>query len=116
MAYANDSLDDEQFSILCDFYESVNPLYPCWNFDPFCLDPFECLYVQQPNRVSKILRVWQLNFFTKFPWKHLSKFLEYQKFAYKFQAISKIILGLVMTHTILWYAQARENLSTKKAS
>ena len=31
-------------------------------FDPFCLDSFKCLYVQQPNRVSKILCVWQLNF------------------------------------------------------
>ena len=27
VAYADDSLDDEEFLILYDFYESVNPLY-----------------------------------------------------------------------------------------
>ena len=59
VAYADDSSDDEGFLILYDFYESVNPLYSYWNFDPFCLDSFECLYVQQPNRVFKILCVWQ---------------------------------------------------------
>ena len=74
VAYADDSLDDEEFFILYDFYESVNPLYKYLNFDLFCLDSFECLYVQQLNRVSKILRVWQLNFFTNYPWKDLSKF------------------------------------------
>ena len=52
VAFADDSPDDD------DFFKSVNPLYPHWKFDPFCLDSFECLYVQQPNRVSKILRVW----------------------------------------------------------
>ena len=58
VAYTDNSLDEEEFLILYDFYESVNPLYPYWNFDPFCLDSFECHYVQQPNRVSKVLRVW----------------------------------------------------------
>ena len=67
VAYADDSLDDEEFLILYDFYESVNPLYKYWNFDLFCFNSFECLYVQQPNRVSKILHVWQLNFFTNYP-------------------------------------------------
>ena len=74
VAYADDSLDDEEFLILYDFYESVNPLYKYWNFDLFCFDSFECLYVQQTNRVSKILRVWQLTFFTNYPWKDHSKF------------------------------------------
>ena len=74
VAYADDSLDDEEFLILYDFYESVNPLYKYWNFDLFCFDSFECLYVQQLKRVSKILRAWQLNFFTNYPWKDLSKF------------------------------------------
>ena len=74
VAYADDSLDDEEFLILYEFYESVNSLYKYWNFDLFCFDSFECLYVQQLNRVSKILRVWQLNFFTNYPWKDLSKF------------------------------------------
>ena len=45
VAYADDSLDDEEFLILYDFYESVNPLYKYWNFDLFCFDSFECLYV-----------------------------------------------------------------------
>ena len=80
VTYADDSLDGEGFLIVDDFYKSVDLLYPCWNFDLFCLDSFECLYVQQPNRVSKILLVWQLNFFTNFPWRDLSKFLEYQMF------------------------------------
>ena len=74
VAYADDSLNYEEFLILYDFYESVNPLYEYWNFDLFCFDSFECLYIQQPNRVSKILRVWQLTFFTNYPWKDLSKF------------------------------------------
>ena len=55
VAYADDSLDDEEFFILYDFYESVNPLYKYLNFDLFCFDSFECLYVQQLNKVSKIL-------------------------------------------------------------
>ena len=73
VAYTDDSLDDEEFLILDDFYESVNPPYKYWNFDLFCFDSFEYLYVQQPNRLSKILRVWQLNFLTNYPWKDLSK-------------------------------------------
>ena len=28
VAYADDSLDGEEFLILYDFYESANPLYP----------------------------------------------------------------------------------------
>ena len=36
VAYADDSLDDEEFLILYDFYESVNPLYKYLNFDLFC--------------------------------------------------------------------------------
>ena len=68
VAYTDNSLDDEEFLILYDFYESVNPLYPYWNFDPFYT--FECHYVQQPNRVSKILRVWLYNFLN-FAWKDL---------------------------------------------
>ena len=47
VAYANDSLDDEELLILYDFYVSVNTLYIYiyiyWNFDPFCFDSFECL-------------------------------------------------------------------------
>ena len=49
VAYADDSLDDEELLILYDFYVSVNTLYIYiyiyiyWNFDPFCFDSFECL-------------------------------------------------------------------------
>ena len=50
VAYADDSLDYEEFLSLYNFYESVNPLYPYWNFDPLCLDSFECLLV----RVKKL--------------------------------------------------------------
>ena len=58
-------------------------------FDPFCLDLFKCLYVQQPNRVSKILRVCQLNFFTNFAWKDLSKFSEYQSIRCLFRNVKR---------------------------
>ena len=40
VAYADDSLDDKEFLILYDFYESVNSLYKYWNFDLFCFDSF----------------------------------------------------------------------------
>ena len=53
VAYADDSQDDEEFLILYDCYESVNPLYKYLNFDLFCFDSFECLFVQQLIRFLK---------------------------------------------------------------
>ena len=38
VAYGDGFLDDEEFLFLYDFYESVNPSYPYWDFDTFCLD------------------------------------------------------------------------------
>ena len=41
IAYADGFLDDEEFMILYDYYQPVNPSFPYWNFDPFCLDVFD---------------------------------------------------------------------------
>ena len=40
MGYADGFLDDEEFLFLYDYYEPVNPSYPYWDFDPFCVDSF----------------------------------------------------------------------------
>ena len=37
IAYADGFLDDEEFIVLYDYYQPVNPSFPYWNFDPFCL-------------------------------------------------------------------------------
>ena len=41
IAYADGFLDDEEFIVLYDYYQPVNPSFPYWNFDPFCLDVFD---------------------------------------------------------------------------
>lgn len=44
--FADGFLDEEEFLILYELYKSVNPLYPYWEFQPFCLeniDSSECL-------------------------------------------------------------------------
>ena len=41
IAFADGFLDDEEFIILYDYYQPVNPPFPDWNFDPFCLDVFD---------------------------------------------------------------------------
>ena len=44
--FADGYLDEEEFLILYELYKSVNPLYPYWEFQPFCLqniDSSECL-------------------------------------------------------------------------
>lgn len=33
IAYADGFLDDEEFMILYDYYQPVNPSFPYWNFD-----------------------------------------------------------------------------------
>ena len=35
VAYGDGFLDDEEFLFLYDYYESVNPSYPYWDFDTF---------------------------------------------------------------------------------
>ena len=41
IAFADGFLDDEEFIILYDYYQPVNPPFPDWNFDPFSLDVFD---------------------------------------------------------------------------
>ena len=36
-AFADGFLNDEQFIILNELYQSVNPMYPYWEFQPFSL-------------------------------------------------------------------------------
>lgn len=38
---------------LYDYYESVNPSYPYWDFDPFCLDSFNLCECEGHFRVAK---------------------------------------------------------------
>ena len=46
ISFAEGSISEEEFPILYHEYESVNPLYPYWEFEPFCLldslDSSEC--------------------------------------------------------------------------
>lgn len=43
-----------KFTIVYDYYEPVNPLYPYyWDFDPFCLDPFDSCEYEAHFRVVK---------------------------------------------------------------
>ena len=46
-------LDDEEFLFLYDYYESVNPSYPYWDFDTFCLDSFNSCECEAHFRVAK---------------------------------------------------------------
>ena len=38
ISFAEGSITEEEFFILYEEYESVNPFYPYWVFEPFCLD------------------------------------------------------------------------------
>ena len=38
ISFAEGSITEEEFIILYEEYESVNPFYPYWVFEPFCLD------------------------------------------------------------------------------
>ena len=45
-AFADGYLNEEEFLILNELYEPVNPMYPYWEFQPFCLENMnssECL-------------------------------------------------------------------------
>ena len=53
MAYADDLLHDGEFLFLYDYYEPVNPSYPYWDFDPFCLDSFDSCECEAHFRVAK---------------------------------------------------------------
>lgn len=53
MAYGDSFLDDEEFLFLYNYYEPVNPSYPYWDFDPFCLDSFNSCECEAHFRVAK---------------------------------------------------------------
>ena len=53
IAYADDFLGDEELIILYDYYQLVNPLFPYWNFDPFCVDVFDSCECKAYFRVAK---------------------------------------------------------------
>ena len=53
IAFADGYLNEEEFSILYDYYQSVNPLYPYWEFDSFCIDNFSSSECQANFRGEK---------------------------------------------------------------
>ena len=53
IAYVDGFLDDEEFIVLYDYYQPVNPSFPYWNFDPFCLDVFDSCECEAHFRVAK---------------------------------------------------------------
>ena len=53
IAYADGFPDDEEFIVLYDYYQPVNPSFPYWNFDPFCLDVFDSCECEAHFRVAK---------------------------------------------------------------
>ena len=65
ITYANDFLHDEQSIILYNYYQSANPPFLRWNFDPFCLDVYDSCECEAPFRVakdySKHCRFWRVS-------------------------------------------------------
>ncbi|XP_066030312.1 uncharacterized protein [Pocillopora verrucosa] len=53
IAYADGFLDDEEIIVLYDYYQPVNPSFPYWNSDPFCLDVFDSCECEAHFRVAK---------------------------------------------------------------
>ena len=53
----------------------------------------KCRNVQQPNRVSKILRVWPLNFFHKLPLERAFKVLRVSDFSLEMSSDFKNYFG-----------------------
>ena len=52
-AFADGFLDDEEFIILYDYYQPVNPPFPDWDFNPFCSDVFDSCECEAHFRVAK---------------------------------------------------------------
>ena len=52
-AFADNYITEEEFLILYDEYESVNPLYPHWRFDSFSLDSMDTSECRADFRVDK---------------------------------------------------------------
>lgn len=55
IALAEGSISEEEFPILYEEYESVNPLYPHWEFDAFCFSG-ECKSGVRKRRHSSCSR------------------------------------------------------------
>ena len=53
ITYANDFLHDGQSIILHNYYQSANPPFLHWNFDPFCLDVYDYCECEAHFRVAK---------------------------------------------------------------
>lgn len=51
LGFADDQVDDEEFTLLYNAYKSQNPPYPCWEYDRFCLDDFD------PSRCEAMFRI-----------------------------------------------------------
>ena len=52
-AFADGFLHDEEFIIVYDYYQPVNPPFPYWNFDPFCFDVLNSCKCEAHFRVAK---------------------------------------------------------------
>ena len=46
-------IDEEEFVLRFDAYKSVNPSYPYWEYDCFCLDSFDASECLTEFRVNK---------------------------------------------------------------
>ena len=58
ISFAEDSISEEEFLTLYHEYESVNPLCPYWEFEPFCLDSLdssECKSEYRQKQRSKLM-------------------------------------------------------------
>ena len=53
ISFAEGSISEEEFLILYQEYESVNPLYPYWEFEPFCLDSLDSSECKSEFRLEK---------------------------------------------------------------
>ena len=57
-ALADEIIDEEVFVLLFDAYKSVNPSYPYWEYDGFCLDSFDSSECFTLEWARKIFLVW----------------------------------------------------------
>ena len=53
ISFAEGSITEEEFLYLNEEYESVNPCYPYWEFEPFCLDSFDSSECKSEFRLEK---------------------------------------------------------------
>ena len=53
ISFAEGLISEEEFLILYQEYESVNPLYPYWEFEPFCLDSLDSSECKSEFRLEK---------------------------------------------------------------